>query len=462
MERDPASFRDPAGHVYRDGRRILRTVSPNAAPHYAAVRDAGALRAWIERGWVVDTREVGAPESDDPFVREAACILEHAPIPFVSYPYEWTFPLLQSAALLHLDLCLDALERGFQLSDATAFNVQFVGVRPVFIDVLSFRPYRAGDYWVGHRQFCEQFLNPLLVAAAVGVSPNAMLRGNPEGITASELHAALPFRRTLSWNVFSQVTLPARLARRAAGSGPSAATTWRRPLARSAFEGILRQLRGWIARLRPRHVTPSIWAGYAAMGTYSTDERERKLETVRRFVESRRPPMLWDLGCNTGEYSRIASTAGAQYVVGFDADHGALHAAWERSARENLPYLPLYLDAANPSPDQGWAQRERRGLEARGPADAVLALALVHHLAIGRNIPLDAIAKWITRLGRRGLVEFVPKADPAVQLMLSAREDVFDRYSRETFEAALSAHARIEHAETISASGRRLYEYAQP
>jgi ribosomal protein L11 methylase PrmA len=462
VERDPASFRDPAGHVYRDGPRILRTVSPKAAPHYEAVRDAGALRAWIDRGWVVETREVGAPDSDDPFVREAAYVLEHAPIPFVSYPYEWTFPLLQSAALLHLDLCLDALERGFQLSDATAFNMQFVGVRPVFIDVLSFRPYRAGDYWIGHRQFCEQFLNPLLASAAVGLAHNAWLRGSPEGITAAELNAALPFRRKLAWNVFSHVTLPARLARRAAANRSASASIARRGLPRSAFEGLLRQLRGWIARLKPRHVTPSIWAEYATMGTYSADERQRKLEMVRRFIGSAPPRMLWDLGCNTGEYSQAAAAAGAHYVVGFDADHGALHAAHERSARETLPCLPLYLDAANPSPDQGWGQRERRGLAARGPADAVLALALVHHLAIARNIPLDAIMTWITGIGRRGLVEFVPKADPAVQLMLSAREDVFDRYSQEAFEAALAGCARIAHAETISASGRRVYEFTPP
>jgi len=460
VEKDPASFRDPAGHVYRAGDRVLRTVSLRGAAAYEAVRQSGALREWIDRGWVIDTQEVAAPETDDPFVREAAYVLEHVPIPFISYPYEWSFPLLKSAALLHLDLCLDALDRGLQLSDSSAFNVQFVGARPVFIDVLSFQPYRPGDYWIGHRQFCEQFLNPLLAAALVGVPPNAWLRGSLEGIPASDLNALLPFGRKLSWNVFSHVTLAARLAKRAASTPAGPGGRPRAALPRAAFEGLLRQLRNWIARLTPQHATPSVWVEYSSMGTYSTDERTMKAERVRRFVESCRPRLLWDFGCNTGEFSQVATAAGAQYAVGFDADHEALRAAHDRSRTGDLPFLPLFLDAANPSPEQGWAERERRGLAARGPADAVLALALVHHLTIARNIPLDSIFAWLTRMGLRGLVEFVPKSDPAVQRMLSSREDIFDRYSQETFESALAANARILHADTISASGRRIYEFA--
>ena len=445
---DPASFRDPSGHVFHVGGRILRSVTARAAPHYERVRDSGRLRAWIERGWVVPTEEV--PRSQLPEASEdVRYVLEHAPIPFISYPYEWSFAALKAAALLHLDLQLDALEHGIQLSDASAYNVQFIGARPVFIDVLSFRRYEPGEYWVGYRQFSEQFLNPLLMRALVGVPHNAWYRGAMEGIPAGEMHALLPAARKLSWRVFSHVTLPARMAARAAGS-TRAADAPRRPLPKSSYAGLLTQLREWIAGLLPRGANRTTWSDYASTHTYSGEEHARKREVVADFAGRVRPRVLWDFGSNTGEYSQLALESGAQYAVGFDADHGALDRAFRRAADRTLAFLPLFLDAANPTPEQGWEQQERRGLRGRGPADALLALAFAHHLAIGRNVPLEGLTAWLTSLAPRGIVEFVQKSDPTVRLMLAAREDIFDRYDEASFAAALSRHARIVRTETIS------------
>lgn len=456
MRRNPASFRDPAGHVYQAGQRVFRTVTSRAAPAYEHVRDSGALQNWIDRGWVVTTTERTIPVDADGDIRDARYLLEHGRVPFISYPYEWSFSQLKAAALLQLDLLIDALARGFQLSDASGYNVQFVGPDPVFIDVLSFRPYCRGDYWSAQRQFTEQFLNPLLLRALLGIPHNAWLRGSPEGIPTAELNAALPLARKLSWNVFSQVTLPARVARRQAATATLPSPP-RRPLPQASYEGLLAQLRRWISTLTARDATPSVWREYRSMGTYADDDRQRKRAFVDEFVAAARPAMLWDLGCNTGDYSELALDAGARYVVGFDADHGALDAAYTRASDRDLRFLPLFLDAANPSPDQGWQQRERPGTQARGPADAVLALALVHHLAIGRNVPIAEFVAWLTALAPRGVVEFVPKNDPAVQRMLARREDVFNVYDVTTFEASLAAHARVVRAATISATGRRLY-----
>ena len=180
---DAGSFRDPAGHVYRVGSRVFRTVSHRAAADYEFVRDAGLLRLWSEKGLIVSAEEVDPVILGD--VGAAPCyVLEHPLLPFISYPYEWPFPVLKAAALLHLDLQLLALPEGICLSDASAYNVQFVGVRPIFIDTLSFRRYRDGDFWIGHRQFCEQFLNPLLLRAFLGLPHNAWFRGSLEGVTA--------------------------------------------------------------------------------------------------------------------------------------------------------------------------------------------------------------------------------------------------------------------------------------
>jgi ribosomal protein L11 methylase PrmA len=475
VTRDAASFRDPSGHVHHRDGRILRTVTARAAPHYEHVRDAGLLRRWMERGWLVGTVEVPVPA--DLAAEDIRVIVEHTPIPFVSYPYEWSFGALKTAALLHLDLQLDALEHGVQLSDASAYNVQFDGARPVFIDLLSLRRYEPGEYWTGHRQFCEQFLNPLLLRALLGVPHNAWFRGAVEGITASELNALLRPRHKLSLNVFSHVTLIARAAAfaphgataprerkyttKAAEAGRKAPPYGRprKPLPRASYAGMLHQLRAWIARLEPLGHGKTTWSDYETTHTYAGEEYEKKQAFVAQFVRDARPAMLWDLGCNTGEYAELALKEGASRVVGFEADHGALDRAFARASARQAAFLPLYMDAANPSPGQGWNQAERRGLAGRAPADALLALAFTHHLAIGRNVPLDDVAAWLTSLAPRGVVEFVPKADPTVQLMLSSREDVFDDYSEQAFTAALGGRARVRRAETISASGRRLFEY---
>ena len=455
--RDPASFRDPSGFIQHDGGRVLRAVTAAGAASYEHIRSGGHLQRWIDRGWVIPTREVDARIGGE-HEREIRYVLEHDRIRFVSYPYEWTFRMLQAAALLHLDLQLDALGRGVALSDASAYNIQFDGARPVFIDVLSFQPYQPGDYWLGHRQFCEQFLNPLLLRALTGVPHNAWFRGSLEGITAAELNAVLPARAKVSWNVFSHVTLPARLAARAAGATTPAAAP-RKPLARSAYQGLLTQLRDWIAGLAPKGHAKTTWSDYDTTHTYSEAERTRKREIVAGLVGQARPAMLWDIGCNTGEYSQLALESGAGAVVGFEPDQGACERAFSRARDLTQPFLPLLVDAANASPDQGWDQRERRGLSARGPADALLALAVVHHLAIGRNVPLDDIARWLTSQARTGVVEFVQKSDPTVQLMLTSRKDIFDTYSEEAFAAALARYARIVSRERISAAGRVLYVF---
>jgi len=452
------SFRDPSGHVHELNGRILRTITDYAAAEYEALRDSGVLQRMIDRGWLIESHEIGrdALGTADELPRH---VVEHPRIPHVSFPYEWPFSLLRDAALLHLDLHMAALDGDATLSDASAYNIQFRGPKPVFIDLLSLRRYREGEYWAGHRQFCEQFLNPLLLRALLGVAHNGWFRGTLEGIPTTELARLLPLRRNLSWNVFVHVTLQAKLQRGAVREGEARAArlTRNRPLSRTAYRGMLAQLRNWIARLRPADTGRTEWGSYAEFNSYSGDETEAKRRFVGEFVAAERPATVWDLGCNTGEYSELALASGAGRVIGFDADQTALERACHRARSQELDLLPLYLDAANPSPDQGWMQSERPGLAARRNADALIALAFEHHLAIGRNIPLPQVVSWLTSLAPAGVIEFVEKSDSTIQRMLALREDIFPGYTVADFEAALGQNARIVKSETISASGRRLY-----
>lgn len=453
--RDAGSFRDPSGTVMMLDDRVFRTVMPLAAADYETTRRTGILEELMAEGLVVHERPV-SKQVLGAAAERASYVVEHPKLPFISYPYEWCFHALKDAALLHLDVHLRCLERGVTLSDASAYNIQFRGPAPVFIDTLSFRPYRDGEIWTAHRQFCDQFLNPLLLRALLGIPHNAWYRGSLEGIPVEHLANALPLRAKLSWPVLQHVVLQALFERMSAKERPAGEIAKVR-LPQIAFRRMLASLRSWIGTLQPKGAEKTVWRNYAESNSYSDDESFRKTVFVRRFAAATRPALLWDLGCNSGEYSKAALQAGARLSIGFDFDAGALEKAYLRARAEGLNLLPLHLDATNPSPSQGWGQGERKGMRERAPADAVLALAFVHHLAVAKNVPLEYVVDWIVGMAPAGVIEFVQKDDPMVRELLRLREDIFADYSEESFERALRARARIQCVEQVSAAGRKLY-----
>ena len=453
---DAGSFKDASGRVYEIDGEILRSVAPCAAGDYDFVAASGIRETLADRGWLV-----GSTEVDKARLGAAGAlahrVVRHPRLAFVSYPYEWSFPLLKAAALLHLDIQIEILERDIALSDASAYNIQFDGIQPVLIDVLSLRRYREKEFWTGHRQFCEQFLNPLLLRALFGITHNAWFRGNLEGVDTTDLARLLPWHGRGSWRLLAHVVLPARFQRRALKDGSDLEKLKRQRLPKGSYRNMLVQLRCWIAALHPRDTGRTVWGDYQEGHSYASDEESAKRRFVAEFCEAVKPALLWDLGCNTGEYAETALAAGAGRVIGFDFDHKALERAYARAIRGSLPFLPLFQDGANPSPAQGWNTVERKGLSDRARADALLALAFEHHLAIGRNVPLEGVVAWLVSLAPRGVIEFVHKGDPTVQRMLALREDIFHEYTEEHFLNALHQRARIVRREVFSGTGRTLY-----
>lgn len=450
--RDPGSFRDPAGHVYYLGGDVLRTLSPDAAQEYDAIAATGLHRSLQDRGLLIASDEIAGPPIDG-----VHRVLKHPKLSFISYPYEWPFPLLKSAALAHLTIQLEALDRNVVLSDATAYNLQFSGTSPIFIDVLSFRRYSAGEHWDGHRQFCEQFLNPLLLRAKLGVPHNAWFRGSLEGIASRDLALLLPWRSRLSPTIQTNVILPAKAEAKALLRDVDAAGIRKRELPKNSYKNILLQLQHFVEGLNPRDTGATVWGDYEEEHTYHSAEEQRKRAFIAEFSAKVRPSMLWDLGCNTGAYSEVALMNGAKAALGFDFDQRALERAYIRATAKRLNFTPLFQDGANQTPDQGWAGAERKGLRTRAPADAVLALAFEHHLAIGKNIPLPSVVEWIVSLAPAGVVEFVQKSDPTIQKMLALREDIFPSYTEAEFENALRNEARVIRSTAVSEQGRKLF-----
>lgn len=461
MHAERSSFRDPAGQVLEsDDGRVFRAIAARAMDDFHAARASAAVRTLVAEGALIaaEPADAGPPELQR-LTPPGGALVEHPRLPFVSYACEWPFAALKAAALLHLDVQLRLLEDGLALADASTFNVQFIGTRPTFIDWLSLRRCREGEYWTAHAQFCTQFLHPLLLTALRGVPHHAWLRGRQEGLPGRDLAALLPLRARLSPRLWAHVLLPLRLERRVASRRVLAARMRRRPLPRRAYRGLLLQLRRWIEGLAPRRAdTP--WGRYSSAASYSERDAQAKAAAVRAFAAAHTPRQIWDLGCASGEFAAAALDAGARTVVGFDNDPGILERAFAHAQKTDRGLLPLYQDLADPTPAQGWHHRERRSLLQRADqAEALLALAVTHHLAIERSIPLPQIAAWLAALAPRGLVEFVPRGDPRTDDLLALRDRDFADYTPAAFEAALGKHATFQRVPMASATGRLLYAF---
>jgi ribosomal protein L11 methylase PrmA len=450
--RVPGSFRDPSGFVFTAGGTLYRQVNRSFAEEYDACVSSGLYDDLIASKLLVAHRDVGVGLAATP---DAHTVLEPERVPFISYPYEWSFGQLRDAALLTLDVQERALDRGFVLRDASAYNVQLLDGRPLFIDTLSFERYREGAPWAAYRQFCEHFLVPLALMSARDVRCARLQREYLDGIPLDLGSALLPRGSWLRPSMLLHVHLHARAMHRYASASVVEVTGGRR-VGKGAMRALAASLRDAVRGLdwRPAGTT---WAGYASDHNYSNDSIEAKRRLVREHVATVTPRTVWDLGGNTGTYSRIAREIAA-LVVCYDADPAAVELNYrEVRARGETGLLPLQMDLMNPSPAQGWAHEERLSLQARGPADLVMALALVHHLAIANNVPLSSLSDWLARLGHALLVEFVPKTDSQVARLLTNRADIFPHYTPEGFERAFEPAWRIESKQRIGDSERTLY-----
>jgi hypothetical protein len=443
------SFRDPSGRIFTREGRILRQVNTSYAAVYDRLIGSGLYEELVAKGLLVPHREV-AEAGIAPSI--AYRVLEPEPIPFISYPFEWSFGQLKAVALATLRIERLALERGLTLKDASAYNLQFRGAEPVLIDTLSFEAWTDRP-WLAYRQFCQHFLGPLALMSRsdgrLGCLSRVFIDGPPLDLVAR----LLPLRSRLSPALQVHLHLHARAQSRHAG----------RPLegrdatfSRRAMLGLIEHLHAAVERL-PYRPAPATWADYYDRTTYSDAAMDDKQRGVLALVERVRPASVWDLGANTGRFSRVASAHGA-YTVALDADRGAVERHFgECRARGDRRILPLVMDLANPTGPMGWGHEERLSLVDRGPADLVLALGLIHHLVLANQVPFGDAAAFLGRVGRALIIEFVPPSDPQVRAMRSRMPRPDADYSREAFEQAFSSAFVTIDSQPIADSERRLY-----
>jgi len=369
--------------------------------------------------------------------------------------------MLKDAALVQLDLLLAALEHDMVLKDSTPYNVQFKGAQARFVDIGSFERLRQGEPWVGYRQFCMLYLYPLLLQAAKGVPFQPWLRGSIDGITPGQMRALMSFRDRFRRGVFTNVFLHARLEERYADRPGQVKAEVKRVFKKELLVANVRKMRKLVERLGwdpPR----GVWTAYGERNTYTDDDARRKDDFVREVARSRDWKLVWDIGANNGRYSRIAAE-GARAVVAVDADQGPVELLYrDLRAEGDERILTLAMNLADPSPGLGWRGRERKSMPERGAPELVLALALVHHMAISANVPVRELIDWLASLGAALVIEFPTREDPMVKKLLAPKRDgLHPDYELGFFERCLGEAFEVERSERLG-SGTRVLYYARP
>jgi len=449
----PSSFRDPAGFVFEKDGVIYRQVHIAYRNSYDKLMQSGLYARLVAANLLIPHEEMEAGDRSPGVYK----ILKPKRIPFISYPYEWCFTQLKQAALLTLRIQAEAMEKGMSLKDASAYNIQFLDGRPILIDTLSFEAYEPGKPWIAYRQFCQHFLAPLGLMKYGGLDCGRLSQLHIDGLPLDGARRLLSWRSLLSPLTLVHIHLHSLFQGKStrAGTAEAKAST-PKTLPQGATRQLIAGLKKGISGLRlPDQRTP--WSDYYRDTNYSETAFGFKQDAVREWISWAHPGMVWDFGANTGIFSRIAAETGIP-VVAFDSDPLAVDIHARAIATDgNKNVLPLVLHLENPSPAIGWDNAERMSLSQRGPVDLILALALIHHLAITHHVSLEMAAAYFARLGKHLILEFIPKTDSQVGRMLAHRGDVFQDYHEDGLHQAFGKYFRILEVKAIPESRRSLY-----
>ena len=448
----PSSYRDPSGFIFSKEGVIYRQVNLLYQDDYDFLMGSGLYDDLVNSGLLIHHTELEEFPDMSPGGYK---IIRPDLIPFISYPYEWSFSQLKDAALTTLQVQKKALEFGMTLKDSSAYNIQFLRGKPVLIDTLSFQTYQEGTPWIAYRQFCQHFLAPLALASYrriwMGQLLQVHLDGIPLELTSSLLPARTRFKPSLQIHIHFHSRFQGNAPKQTKGQISS-----KRGFGRKAFLGLIDSLESAVIGLKWQPLKTE-WAAYYDGDSYTQTAFDHKVQVVTGFLNETNPMSVWDMGSNTGQFARIAGDMGIP-TIAFDQDPASVEKNYLTSVnRQEDNVLPLVVDLSNPSPRIGWANGERMDLVERGPADMLMALALIHHLAIARNVPLDMIGEFFRKLCKWAVIEFVPKSDKKVALLLANREDIFSNYTQNNFEIEFSRYFEIKSAQRIADSERTLY-----
>ena len=461
FQRDPASFRDPDAFIVRQENACYRILFRSYQPHYDQLISSGLYDKLVSRFFLIAHSDISKSAAGEPFLKgmesDIYKILLPEQVPFISYAYEWSFSQLRDAALLTLDIELQAIEYGMMLKDANSYNIQFLNGSPVLIDLPSFEKVPEHYTWRAYKQFCEHFLGPLALMSYTDIDIPALLKQYMNGIPLAVTTSMLPFRAKLNPGLAIHLYLQNRYQKKA-GQNQTQKDPGATNLSKAQHKNIITQLRNTISNLKGGQELSNWKNYYVDVSAADPEYFEKKKEAVSRIAGSLSPRNVWDIGANNGIFSFIAAKT-AHSVFAMENDKNCLDAIYRFTKKEHLlNVVPVYADVTNPTPGLGWNNSERKGLWNRLPLpDLTMALAVIHHLVITNGISLEMLAAFFSERSSHLLIEFISGEDPRVKFLQRNRESFFRFYTRDHFENAFLKHYEILERITLSDEKRFLY-----
>ncbi len=404
---DPSSYRDPSGFVFYYDQEVYRQVNNSFKEHYDFFIGSGLYKSLVEKKILIEHSEM-----PDDFItaEDKYKILKPEQLSFVSYAGEWCFAMLKDAALLTLRIAKEALNRNMLLKDATPYNIQWHNGRLVFIDTLSFEKYEEGKPWIAYRQFCENFLGPLLLMKYSNRPLHGLQIAYPDGIPLQIIQSLLPWHSKLNMMTYLHIHLHAKLARKTIGKDEKQTT-----ISLKKILNLLNSLESLVQSLHLKE-TATEWSDYydeAALRNDYLDQKKKIIENWLTNITGLKTGI--DFGANEGAFSKLLSARRIKTIAA-DGDYAAIGKLYRKiTADRETNILPLIIDLANPAPATGMNNKERSSFLTRvKDTDIGLALALIHHLCLGKNIPLCSTAEMFSASCKNLVIEFVPKTDPEV------------------------------------------------
>ena len=443
------SFRDRSGFLFYYENEIYRIINFSYKKQYEKFMNSELYQKLEEKNLIITHSEIENLDIDCDYYK----IIKPEKIPFISYPYEWSFSQLKDAALLTLRIQKAAMKYGMTLKDGSAFNIQFHNGHPIFIDTLSFEIYEEGQIWKPYKQFCQHFLAPLALISKKDVRLNLLSKTFIDGIPIDLAAKLLPKTTFGNFGLMAHIHAHAKSQKHYENKD---AKIKQKTLSKRSFEGLIESLKSSIEKMAWNEDNTE-WGDYYSDTNYTEKSFEEKKQFISLTIDQVKPKLVWDMGANTGVFSRLASTKGIN-TISYDIDPLAVEKNYllsSQNSEQNI--LPLILDLTNPSSGIGWNHNERMSIIQRGPADMVFALALVHHLAISNNVPLNKIAEFFSQISKFLIIEFVPKSDSQVKRLLLTRDDIFENYDEKNFEIEFSKFFKIINSKKILDSERTIY-----
>lgn len=449
MTKEPSSFRDPDSILEFDGEFYYRKMSVNYLPHYLHFKSSGLKDKLIQEGYILPFEEI---VDGQPNVGFANKVLKTEKIPFISYPYEWSFSQLKAAAIKTLKINLIALEYGMILKDSSTYNIQFIGSKAIFIDISSFEIYQSNSLWAGYQQFCRHFLAPLLLASYKDVRLIKLLLVNIDGIDLSYVRKLLPIKSFLNSSVFLHIILNT--------SGVKTTSKKKIKLNEQGLKSILVHLTDTIEKLKLKNKN-SEWSDYYNNTNYSDSGLLQKASIIETFIKKLNVKTALDVGANNGKFSKLLSDSSI-YTVSTDIDELAVEKNFIDALRDkNDNLLSLHLNLANPTPSIGWDNTERKSFYDRSKFDLVLALAVVHHFVITYDLSFEMIAEKFSKIGKYLIVEFPLPEDDKVQFISRNKLSQFSNYNIENFKTAFEKYFLELDNKFIDSNSRVIFLYVK-